>query len=397
MEEYPSSTPVLNPINLRAEASDRTIVSLSWIDRAYNENASLGYELERATDSLFSSVTVYRLNANVTTYKATGLQPATKYWFRIRAKSGTTFSDYSNKAFVITPESIVNVNFNYTVANGPASWNNLATLPTNPATIKDLKTSLKVGTGINLSIEEVFNGEFNAGQVTGNNSGIVPDNVLLSSYWVDRNQVSTMRLTGLNHSLRYSFGFFGSAGPAGWFLGDYTATYTINDKTVYLNSWENTSKMVFINDVQPDENGEVLVNFSTTDAAQYGFNAGMVIYLRNGDVGASSGTAGQAPINQQGLLRDSPVIVTRVSMYPNPFRDNIVLEFFNESESDLVSTEIYDLSGRLVVNKQYGGLPQGFNRLQIPTSGFSNKTAIYYVTLKVNGKVKSVNKMVKRN
>ncbi len=397
IEEYPSSTPVLNPVNLYAEASDRTIVNLSWIDRAYNENASLGYELERATDSLFSSVTVYRLNANVTTYRATGLQPATKYWFRIRAKSGTTFSEYSNKAFVITPESIVNVNFNYTVANGPTSWNNLATLPTNPATIKDLKNNLKVGTGINLSIEEVFNGEFNAGQVTGNNSGVVPDNVLLSSYWVDRNQVSTMRLTGLNHSMRYSFGFFGSAGPAGWFLGDFTAKYTINDKSVYLNSWENTTKIVFINDVQPDENGEVLIQFSTTDAAQYGFNAGMVIYQRNGNVGVSSGTTGQAPINQQGLLRDSPVIVTKVSMYPNPFRDNIVLEFFNENESDQVSTEIYDLSGRLVVNRQFNRLPQGFNRLQIPTSGFSNKTAIYYVTLKVNGKVKSVNKMVKRN
>lgn len=398
IEEYSPAIVIHNPVNLYAEASDRTVVNLSWIDRASNENASLGYEVERSSDSLFSSKTLYRLNANVTNYKVVGLAAGTKYWFRVRAKTGTTYSEYSNKAFVITPEEVVNVNFNYTVTNGPTYWNNMATMPTNPATINGLKNSLKVVTPLSVSIEDVFNGEFNAGQITGNNSGVVPDNVLLSSYWLDRGQVSTMRLTGLNHGVQYSIGFFGSSGPAGWYLGDYTATYTINDKTVYLNSWENTSKIVFINDVLPDENGELLIKFSTTAVAAYGFNAGMVIYSRAASTGSSSGVTSEAPPQQdQIMLRDSPSIVSKTSMYPNPFRDNIVIEFFNESTSDHISTEVYDQSGRVLQTRQYNSLPQGFNRLQINASGLTNTTQLYFIALKVNGKVKSINKMMKRN
>ncbi len=59
--------------------------------------------------------------------------------------------------------------------------------------------------------------------------------------------------------------------------GNYTATYTINGRTVYLNSWMNSSKVVYIDNVAPDESGNVMLDFSTTDAAVYGFNGGIII------------------------------------------------------------------------------------------------------------------------
>ena len=40
---------------------------------------------------------------------------------------------------------------------------------------------------------QVVNGEFNAGQITGNNSGVVPDLVLQSNYWIDKTQLAQMR------------------------------------------------------------------------------------------------------------------------------------------------------------------------------------------------------------
>ena len=115
-----------------------------------------------------------------------------------------------------------------------------------------------------LTLEKEFNGEFTAGMNTGNNSGVVPDNVLQANYWLDKTQVSEFKVSGLNHSKRYRFGFIGSSSPVNWFKGNYTATYTVHDKTVYLNSWFNTTKIVYIGDVAPDADGKVLLDFSTT-------------------------------------------------------------------------------------------------------------------------------------
>jgi hypothetical protein len=51
----------------------------------------------------------------------------------------------------------------------------------------------------------------------------------------------------------------------------------VHDKTVYLNSWYNTTKIVYIADVAPDPDGKVLLDFSTTPEAGYGFNSGLII------------------------------------------------------------------------------------------------------------------------
>ena len=127
IEEVSPSVTVLNPGHLYAEPLDRNRISLSWTDREDAENASGGYQLQRATDSLFNlNVATFNIAANVTSFTNTGLTPNVKYWYRIRALSGGTYSDYSNRAKAITPSSIIYVNFNTTIANAFAPWNNTA-------------------------------------------------------------------------------------------------------------------------------------------------------------------------------------------------------------------------------------------------------------------------------
>jgi fibronectin type 3 domain-containing protein len=278
IEEYATNVSLLNPNNIVAEPVDRTTVKLTWSDRTNNEDALGGYEIVRATDSAFTqNVATIPLPANSATYTNTGLQSDTKYWYRIRAKRGTEYSDYSKRVLVATPAAIVYVNFNVTVADAEAPWNNLTTPPLSNFTTPLLKDQSGNTTKMALTLEKEFNGEFTAGMNTGNNSGVVPDNVLQANYWLDKSQVSEFKVSGLNHSKRYRFGFFGSSGPVNWFKGNYTATYTVHDKTVYLNSWYNTSKIVYIADVAPDADGKVLLDFSTTPEAGYGFNAGVII------------------------------------------------------------------------------------------------------------------------
>ncbi len=399
----------LNPVNLYVEPKDRNAILVSWSDRTNNEDAAGGFQLQRSTDAAFSSVTNIDLPANTTTYTSAGLTPNTKYWYRVRAKVGGVFTDWSNVGKTITPNAISYVNFNFaTEFNAPAPWYNLAAMPTDFYSFSGLRNQSNNPTGMTLTITKVMNGDNNFGVITGNNSGIAPDVVMQSNFWIDRTQQAQMKLTGLNQAKRYRIGFLGSMSTNGWFAGDYTCTYTINGRTVYLNSWMNSTKIVYIGDVQSDSNGELLINFSTTEQANYGFNAAMIIQsyddvpgggsVLNGVeviAGAETATVG-ADDAVRAATQATTKEITEGRTYPNPFLDQINLDFNNTAADNNVSVDVYDLSGKLVFRKAFGKLTAGYNTLRVNT-GTSLNTGIYMVTLNVNGKPVQVSKMIKAN
>ncbi|NML19337.1 T9SS type A sorting domain-containing protein [Pseudoflavitalea sp. G-6-1-2] len=408
IEEYAPAIAPMGPVNLYVEPVDRTSVLVTWSDRLNNENSVDGFELQRASDSLFSSPTSTALAANTTSRLVTGLNPNTKYWFRVRAKVGSAFTDFSNRMKTITPQSLVYFNFNFSTPDAAFPWNNASE---NPAFVQDftnLKNYAGQPSGLTLSIVTPFNGENVAGVVTGNNSGIVPDAVLQSCFWLDKTQVSTVKVSGLNQNKRYRFGFIGSIGDAGWDRNDYTATYTINGRTVYLNSWENRTKIVYIGDVVPDANGEVNIDFSTTADAAWGFNSGLIIGTYDDASGGTvpnfdmPGNSNEVPAkevavnNDQKKLENEALATGKINIkaYPNPFNDNISLDFYNKSTADQVRIDIYDLSGRLIYKRAYGQLPAGINTLRL-NIGEGLGTGIYMVTLVVNGKPVSAAKMLR--
>ncbi|WP_315815200.1 T9SS type A sorting domain-containing protein [Paraflavitalea speifideaquila] len=247
-----------------------------------------------------------------------------------------------------------------------------------------------------------MNGDNNFGVITGSNSGIAPDVVLQSNYWIDNTQLAQMKLTGLNQAKRYRIGFLGSMSTNGWSAGNYTCTYTINGRTVYLNSWMNSTKIVYIGDVQADANGELLLDFSTTKEAAYGFSAGLVI--ASYDDAPEGGTVLNRS-NKQPITRTSSVAgetarantspITGGRVYPNPFIDQINLDFNNTAADNHVSVDVYDLSGKLVFRKGFGKLAAGYRTLRVATGHANLPTGIYLVTLNVNGKPVQVNKMIK--
>lgn len=407
IEEYDPSLTILNPLNLFAEANGRNAINLSWSDRTSDEDINDGYILERATDSLFSqNFTTISLPGNTTTYKNTGLDPNTKYWYRVKARSAANaISEYSNRAKAITASSIVHVNFNYTMPDADFPWNNIYASPTFEATFDNMINQAGAVSGLSLTLTKIFNGEFTAGVVTGNNSGVVPDKALASDFWLDNTQISEFKVSGLNHARKYRVGFWGSSSSAGWFKGNYTATYTINGRTVYLNSWMNSSKMVFIDNVAPDENGEMLLDFSTTQAAAYGFNGGFIIedytdpdapmVVSNNSVVepliSADDEPGDAGANHAGRLAQ----LNAIKMYPNPVNDFLNIDFNNNSSANKVSMEVYDLSGRITYRRNLGSLPQGGNTVRLNAAEAGMKTGIYIVTLSVNGKSIQANKIVR--
>ncbi|HUQ66140.1 MAG TPA: fibronectin type III domain-containing protein [Flavitalea sp.] len=442
IEEYATDIAALNPNNLSAEPLNRTTVKLTWSDRTNNENFLNGYEITRATDSAFTAdVTTIPLPANSNAYTNTGLTADTKYWYRVRARLASGYSDYSKRVQVATPGAIVYVNFNVTVEDAGAPWNNLTTPPLSNFTTPLLKDQSNKTTKMALTLEKEFNGEFTAGMTTGNNSGVVPDDVLQANYWLDKGQVSEFKVSGLNHSKRYRFGFIGSSGPVNWFKGNYTASYTVHDKTVYLNSWYNTTKIVYIGDVAPDADGKVLLDFSTTPEAGYGFNSGLIIEEYNYTPVQQPVDTTHTPVDT--IPNDPPPVDTipdnpppvdtipdnpppidtipdlpppidsfpdnppqvdslpdqepeEIKAYPNPFKNDVQLRFYNRDATKKIGVEIHDSYGRLIYRQEYGTRTAGNNILVI--NGFSSNLRIgmYLLTLDMDGKRVKTIKLIKK-
>jgi titin len=93
-----TTPPVVAPTRLTATAASSSQINLAWIDNASNET---GYAIERSPNgTTFTQIAT--VAANVTKFANTGLTANTRYYYRVRALSGTQFSAYSNVANVKT-------------------------------------------------------------------------------------------------------------------------------------------------------------------------------------------------------------------------------------------------------------------------------------------------------
>ncbi len=92
--------PPAAPTALVATAVSSATINLSWTDNATTET---GYEIERSTDGI-NFVKIADVPANATTYQSTGLNPATRYFYRVRAVNQGGGSAYSNIADATTAD-----------------------------------------------------------------------------------------------------------------------------------------------------------------------------------------------------------------------------------------------------------------------------------------------------
>jgi hypothetical protein len=87
------------PSNLTATAISTSQINLLWTDNSYNET---GFEIERKTGTTGTYSQIATVGTNVTTYSDTGLSASTTYYYRVRAYSTASDSQYSNEVSVTT-------------------------------------------------------------------------------------------------------------------------------------------------------------------------------------------------------------------------------------------------------------------------------------------------------
>jgi subtilisin family serine protease len=90
------------PSSLSAAAASSSGINLTWSDSSYGED---GFKIERKTDIGGIYTQVAATAANTTTYRDTGLDKSTTYYYRIRSYNGTNNSDFSVEASATTTSS----------------------------------------------------------------------------------------------------------------------------------------------------------------------------------------------------------------------------------------------------------------------------------------------------
>ncbi|HEY5749433.1 MAG TPA: GDSL-type esterase/lipase family protein [Chryseolinea sp.] len=262
------------PPGLKGAFAETTGVTLTWTD---NNAAETGYEIYRrnaTTNQAYSLLTTTA--ANVVSYIDGTVSQNAIYNYKIRAKNSTggTSNFGQEIAARTTPVKRVYFNFGKTLA-GPSPWNNASGDPQQGSSFKNLIDEFSVNTGLSIDLITSWGGANNAGATTGNNSGIVPDNVLQEFYWfafLGSPEEVQFRISGLSPGKLYNFRIVGSSV---FRYGSYTdngnTIYSIGNTSVSLNVEGNTSASADFFDVLPDDNGQVTVRATKASNAFAGY------------------------------------------------------------------------------------------------------------------------------
>ena len=189
-------------------------------------------------------------------------------------------------SITISQEILYSVAINFSKnSSGPSPWNNTNKTPQTNDYFGNLSDDSGANSGIGLRIVTPFGGDYNKGATTGDNSGVVPDNVLAEYYWFgifNKPDEVELRVDGLDPTERYNFKFVGSSTFSGNGVTDNGSTvYKIGNQEVSVYVHHNTSEMGVISDVAPNASGEVTVELSKGFGAPAGYINALIIEAYN--------------------------------------------------------------------------------------------------------------------
>ncbi|PYJ65066.1 MAG: hypothetical protein DME76_18780 [Verrucomicrobia bacterium] len=96
-------TTLRSPTSLTATAVSSSQINLTWTDNSLTES---GYRIEQSPVDNLHYTEIATVGPNVTSYSATGLSEATKYYYRVRAYNAIATSAYSNEKNATTLSNI---------------------------------------------------------------------------------------------------------------------------------------------------------------------------------------------------------------------------------------------------------------------------------------------------
>jgi hypothetical protein len=372
IQSYDSTQTLLAPADLRVVNTTKNSVQLQWADRSFDET---GFEIWRASDTTNPAYTlIATTGSNATSYIDSGLPSAQTYYYTVRAIQGGLSSAYSSPVAATTYAEALYVNFSF-VNGANVPWNNTLALPEPGLVWNNFIYDSGIPSNISMMEPGLFAGIYGPGMNTGNNSGIYPDKVLADNYGLFPGEKTSMVLSGLNLNMKYDLTFFASANIG----GDVNTAYSAGGKRVVLNAAYNTDGTVTMYNVEPDQNGQIVITISPNSVtSQFGLIGALVVQETSPSTSQVPATPSfvnrpvfsgeKSQIQEKQTDRNAKNIL---SVYPNPFSKDFMLSFNTEKAGD-VKVELYNISGKLVLAKSLGKVPKGKNSLRlIPDQGIT--------------------------
>ena len=143
----------------------------------------------------------------------------------------------------------------------PSPWNNLVSYPFAGSNLSNLTDDRGTSTSYGFRLVNSWTGSWQGGMLTGNNSGIVSDNILKTSVYNGSAETKTLQFTGLDVTKVYNIAEV-SSNNAGF---DATFTLTSGSKTLQVNGRYNSNSKAQLNGLVPSSSG--VLEFTITKAA----------------------------------------------------------------------------------------------------------------------------------
>ena len=374
--ENPNELEETESVTLIAESLSKTSIGLKWID----ELDETSYEVYRSSEKDGSYNLIASLPANSHSYTDNNLQQGTRYYYKLKTLySGST--KFSNIATSATLMYSVYSNLNGTsLYDAPTPWNNFGILPSDGDIFAGFKNEFGEETGIWLRFEKSLTGSNDWGMTTGNNTGIYPDKVLKSFFFMESTETAEVYVAGLDQSMKYNFVFFNSI-DIGFSV---TTNFSIGSAVVVPEGQNNINSVAKIINVTPDENNEVKIDVSSSSNWSI-WNALVIEAYPSEEPSAARRTPIDLPSDHKLVKFGSEL--TGIKIYPNPFRDKMIINV--DQENPIRRISIVDLSGHTVyfkaINESFGRqglvelnlgdkLKSGFYLLQVIFEGSNTKT-----------------------
>ena len=243
------------------------------------------------------------------------------------------------------------VNFNFD-QDAPAPWNNTSVDPRYTKEFLNLSNEQGEETEVGLTITtpwgQGYLGSYNdKGEVTGDNSGVHPDMVMKTSYWIGTDRKETLKISGLAPHTAYRFTLFASRKGT----GNRSTQYSIGQQTVTLNASGNTSEEVALV-ADSDSEGSIYINVQRAEGAKYGYLNAMVIeQVWNAE--AQKNSVQNPKASELSSVEDKvESAFSTMQIYPNPVVDQLHIKVVLSNKTP-IAILIKDLAGNTVVEGSF--------------------------------------------
>lgn len=308
-------------------------ILLEWKDTNKSE---YGFEISRkGSDGTF--MVIDTIGANTTSFSDAAIETNQIYRYKIRTLSQFGDSPYSNEVKITTypVTDVLMVNFGFRHEIELPEWNNMLAPPQNGLELNDLVTSTGKLTHVSIKLLSDWGGVEASGTVTGNDSGVIPDEGLQEYYWFGifgAPDTASIRISGLVPNSLFNLRFIASSQFSSFSDNGFTI-YVVDEDKVSLYVQENTNNAAFIGGVFADSNGNIDIKLMKAKGTPVGYINALIIES------VDELEEGAEPLG---------IEESNVQVYPNPTHGEFVVR---DQEKAIKSASLYGIDGVVRMKK----------------------------------------------